>query len=65
MQITKRQLQTTLRDLGLFNTPLAEAERDADLMVKWCKPETVIDRSEPKSSGCDATLAHHLRISTF
>ncbi|OYW52118.1 MAG: hypothetical protein B7Y80_20575 [Hyphomicrobium sp. 32-62-53] len=48
MQITMRQLQATLRDLGLFNMALAEAERDADLMAKWRKPATVIDRSDPE-----------------
>jgi len=48
MQITMRQLQATLRDLGLFNMALSEAERDADLMAKWRKPATVIDRSDPE-----------------
>lgn len=48
MQITMRQLQATLRDLGLFNMATAEAERDADLRPKWRKPATVIDRSDPQ-----------------
>lgn len=43
MQITVRQLQAVLRDMGLYNMVLANLEKDPESFALWKKPAAVLD----------------------
>lgn len=43
MQITVRQLQSVLRDMGLYNMVLANVEGDPESFALWKKPGAILD----------------------
>lgn len=46
MQITVRQLQAALHDMGLYNMALAALEQDEESFAVWKRPATVISRTD-------------------
>lgn len=47
MEITVKQLQRVLREMGLFNFAEASVEDDPKLFEIWKKPAHILNREDP------------------